>query len=75
MNFETKQQLRDKAGFAYGLANVLKYNTELLIEDITNRDIDKLKSAITDTNKTLHTLMLTIEELEYILKLDKIEGP
>lgn len=75
MKFETKKQLKDKARFAYGLTNVLKYNTELLIDDISNHDLDKLKSAIVDTYKTLHTLMLTVEEFEYILKLDKIEGP
>ena len=75
MNFETKKQLKDKAGLAYGLANVLKYNTELLMEDISNRDIYKLKSTIADTDKTLHTLILIVEELEYILNLDKNMRP
>lgn len=75
MNFETKKQLKDKAQHIYGLLNVLKCDIDILREDANNFNLDKLKESIRDTDATLQKLILVVEELEYILKLDKIERP
>lgn len=75
MKFELKKQLRDKASYSYGLSNVLRYEIDILRKDTRECNPLKLKETIHNTSTTLQKLLLIIGELEYILKLDKIEGP
>lgn len=75
MKFELKKQLRDKAGHAYGLLNVLKCDIDILRKDTADCNRDKLRESIYEADKTLQQLLLTIGQIEYILKLEKTEGP
>lgn len=75
MNFETRRQLKDKTWHASGLLNVLKSDFEYMKKDVDNRHLDKLSESVQDVNITLRKLMLIVGELDYILKLDKTEGP
>ena len=75
MKFETRRQLKDKTWHASGLLNVLKSDFDYMKKDVDNRHLDKLSESIQDVSITLRKLMLIVGELEYILKLDKTEGP
>lgn len=75
MKFEFKKQLRDTAGHAYGLLNILKCDIDILRKDAAECNRDKLAESIRETDKTLQQLLLAIGQIEYILKLDKTEGP
>lgn len=71
MNFETRKQLKDKAKYTYGLLNVLKCDIDILRRDANDFNLDKLEESIRDTDTTLQKLLLVVEELEYILKLER----
>ena len=73
MDFELKKQLRDKAQFTYGLLNVLKCDIDILRKDASDFDLVRLEESVRNTDETLQKLLLLVEELEYILKLDKIK--
>ena len=75
MDFKRRKQLKDRAKYAYGLLNVLKCDIDILRMDTNNFNLDKLNESVADTDDTLRKLLLVIEEIEYILKLDKIERP
>lgn len=75
MNYELKMEVRNKAQYVYGLLNVLKCDIDVLRKDASDCNLGKLKESIRDTDATLQKLLLVVEELEYIIKLDKIEGP
>lgn len=75
MNFKIKKQLRDKAGHAYGLLNVLKCDIDILRKDAAECNRDKLRESIHEADRTLQQLLLTIGQIEYILKMEKTEGP
>lgn len=75
MDFKIKKQLRDKAGHAYGLLNVLKCDIDILRKDAADCNRDKLRESIREADRTVQQLLLTIGQIEYILKLDKSEGP
>ena len=75
MNFEFKKQLKDKARYTYGLLNVLKCDIDILRKDAADCNLDKLRESIREADRTLQKLMLVVGEIEYILKLDKTEGP
>ena len=75
MNHEIKMEVKNKAQYVYGLLNVLKCDIDILRKDASECNLGKLKESIRDTDATLQKLLLVVEELEYIIKLDKIEGP
>lgn len=75
MNFETKRDLQNKARYTYGLLNVLKCDIDILRKDASECNLDKLRESIREADVTLRKLMLIVGELEYILNLDKTEGP
>lgn len=75
MDYETKRELKNKAQYVYGLLNVLKCDVDILRKNASDCNLGKLKESIRDTDVTLQKLSLIVEELEYILKLDRIEGP
>lgn len=75
MNHELKMEVRNKAQYVYGLLNVLKCDVDILRKDASDCNLGKLKESIRDTDATLQKLLLVVEELEHIIKLDKIEGP
>jgi hypothetical protein len=75
MNHELKMEVKNKAQYVYGLLNVLKCDIDILRKDASDCNLGKLKESIRDTDATLQKLLLVVEELEYIIKLDKIEGP
>ena len=75
MNFEVKKRLRDAAGHAYGLLNVLKCDIDILRKDTAECNRDKIRESIREADKTLQDLLLTIGQIEHILNLDKNEGP
>ena len=75
MEFELRKQLQDKARHTYGLLNILKCDVDTLRKDINDCNFDKLIDSIRDTDATLQKLLLVVEEIEYIFKLDKIKGP
>ena len=75
MKYEFKKQVRDKAGHAYGLLNVLKCDIDILRKDAAEFNRDKIRESVREADKTLQQLLLTIGQIEYILKLDKTEGP
>lgn len=75
MNHELKMEVKNKAQYVYGLLNVLKCDIDILRKDAKDCNLGKLKESIRDTDATLQKLLLVVEELEYIIKLDKIEGP
>lgn len=75
MNYELKIEVKNKAQYVYGLLNVLKCDIDILRKDASDCNLGKLKESIRDTDATLQKLLLVVEELEYIIKQDKIEGP
>ena len=75
MNFETKKQVQDKARYTYGLLNVLKCDIDILRKDAADCNLGKLRDSIRETDITLQKLLLAVGEIEYILKLDKNQGP
>lgn len=75
MNFKVKQQIKDAAQYTYGLANVLKYDADVLRKDANKFDLYKMKESVVEINKTLYKLHMMIDEFETILNLDKNERP
>lgn len=75
MEYELKKQLRDKAQLSYGLLNALKCDIDILRKDVNDFRLSRLEESVRNTDETLQKLLLIVEELEYILKLDKIQGP
>lgn len=75
MNFKIKQQIKDAAQYTYGLANVLKYDADVLRKDANKFDPYKMKESVVEINKTLYKLHMMIDEFETILNLDKNERP
>ena len=75
MRNETKKHLRDKAGYTYGLSNVLKYEIDNLRMDTRDCNPIKLRESIQEVNISLKKLLLVVGEIEYILNLEKTEGP
>lgn len=75
MSADIKRQLKDQARYTYGLVSVLKCDIDILRKDASDCNLDKLRESIREADITLRKLMLVVGELEYILKLDKTEGP
>ena len=75
MSADIRRQLKDKARYTYGLVSVLKCDIDILRKDASDCNLDKLRESIREADITLRKLMLVVGELEYILKLDKTEGP
>lgn len=75
MNFKIKQQVKDAAQYTYGLANVLKYDADVLRKDANKYDPYKIAESVQEINKTLQKLHSMIDEFETILNLDKNERP
>lgn len=64
-------EIKDRARFAHGLLNVLKSDVDFLKEDIDKYDISKLQESLYNIDSTIQKLLVTIEEIEYIIKLNK----
>lgn len=75
MNFKVKQQVKDAAQYTYGLANVLKYDADVLRKDACKYDPYKIAESVREINKTLQKMYTMIDEFEMILNLDKNERP
>lgn len=75
MNTDIKRQLKDKARYTYGLVSVLKCDIDILRKDAADCNLEKLRDSIREADMTLRKLMLVVGEIEYILKLEKTEGP
>lgn len=75
MNTDIKRQLKDKARYTYGLVSVLKCDIDILRKDAADCNLEKLRDSIREADMTLRKLMLVVGEMEYILKLEKTEGP
>ena len=75
MTFETKKQLMDRARYTAGLINVLKCDIDILRKDAAEYRINKVIDSVREAEKTIQKLHLVIGEIEYILKLEKTEGP
>lgn len=75
MNINTGRQLKNKARYIYGLAEILKCDIDILRKDAADCDLNRVRESIYETDKTLQKLFLAVGEIEYILNLDKNEGP
>lgn len=75
MSADIKRQLKDKARHTYGLVSVLKCDIDILRKDASECNLDKIRDSIREADMTLRKLMFVIGEMEYILKLEKTEGP
>lgn len=75
MKFETKKQLMDRARYTAGLINVLQCDIDILRKDTAECDISKIRRSVREAESTIQKLHLVVGEIEYILKLEKAEGP
>lgn len=75
MKFDTKKQLMDRTRYTSGLINVLHCDIDILRKDTAECNIDKIMSSIREAEKTIQKLHLVVGEMEYILKMEKAEGP
>lgn len=75
MKFDTKKRLIDKTRYTAGLINVLHCDIDILRKDTASCNINKIIDSIREAEKTIQKLQLVVGEMEYILKLEKAEGP
>lgn len=73
MSVNIKKQLKNKARYIYGLAEILKCDVDILRKDIDDYDLDKSKESVRDADETIEKLLLAIEEIRYII--NSVEGP
>ena len=71
MEFEMKKQLHNKASYTYGLLNILKCDIDVLRKEASDCNLDKLRESVREVDDTLQKLLLTVSEIEYLIKLDK----
>lgn len=70
---DIKQEMKDRARLARGLANALGYDTEYVYTDVQNFDLICLDESLRETKDTLQKLMDNVTELEYLVYLIKKE--
>ena len=70
MSNKTKHEIRSKARIAYGLADVLRYDTGNIVSDANECHMDILIDTVLDTKQTLQNLVDLVTEIEYILYLE-----
>lgn len=75
MKFDTKKQLMDRTRYTAGLINVLQSDVDFLKQDTSECNVTKIMETIREVEKTIQKLHLVVSEMEYILKLEKAEGP
>lgn len=75
MKFELQKQLKDKARAVYGLAEVLKCDVDILRKDASDCNLVKIRESLRDTDITIQKLLVAVGQIEYIIKLDKTQGP
>ena len=68
---DIKQEMKDRARLARGLANALGYDTEYVYTDVQNFDLICLDESLRETKDTIQKLMDNIKELEYLVYLIK----
>lgn len=68
---DIKQEMRDRARLARGLANALGYDTEYVYTDVQNFDLICLDESLRETKDTIQKLTDNIKELEYLVYLIK----
>lgn len=70
---DIKQEMKDRARLARGLANALGYDTEYVYTDVQNFDLICLDESLRETKDTLQKLTDNLTELEYLVYLIKKE--
>lgn len=70
---DIKQEMKDRARLARGLANALGYDTEYVYTDVQNFDLICLDESLRETKDTIQKLMDNVTELEYLVYLIKKE--
>lgn len=73
MNNKMRTIIRNKARLACGLANILEYDINNLMNDANECYLDELFETVQATKETLQNLVDTITEIEYALYLDKVK--
>lgn len=68
---DIKQEMKDRARLARGLANALGYDTEYVYTDVQNFDLICLDESLRETKDTIQKLTDNIKELEYLVYLIK----
>lgn len=75
MSINIGRRLKNKSRHIYGLAEVLKCDIDILRKNIDDHNLVKSKESIQDVDETIEKLIITIEEVRYILNLNKNERP
>lgn len=66
---DIKNEMRERARLARGLANALGYDAEYVYTDVQNFDMVCLDESLRETKETIQKLTDNITEIEYLLYL------
>ena len=75
MNITNKNMLKDKIRTMCGLTTILKNDIDILRINVYESDSDKTHESLQEAYITIQNLISVVDQIDYILKLDKIEGP
>lgn len=75
MNLNKKQRMTNKARYIHGLINILKYDVDILRQNIYEQNHDKIDTSLKEVKDLLLKIVVLVNELDDIFNLDKTEGP